>query len=964
MADRIGRADYELRADQTGLVNDLKDAEGKITASGDKVEKSAVGTGLAFKAAAATAAVGFGLMAKGAVEMESAQGKFQAATGASREEAIAFSKDMNSLMGTSAAVGKSFEQVTDAGVEVSRQFGVQGEEAKDLTEDMLAYSKVTGADAVQSTLQLEDTLSAYGLSAADASGFMDQLIASNQKFGTDAGPATLGVLQGMAPALQAMGMEIDDGIALLNAFEVAGVDAAGAQRGLNSAITNLPEGQTLEGFLQHLQDLRNQGIDPTAEAIEVFGNKAGAALALAIKPGGNALDDFRITAEEAAGTTEKAADDMLTTTDKIRMFADKVTGALRGLGQDIGPVLSGLGGVATLAAALPANLTKPLTDGIKATWGKVGGSTAVKGAIAAAGAIAGTIYGNASAAAEYLMDLVHEAWEKLMSAGPVRAAVAFAGTVAGGIYSAAATVAELLVGGMSKAWVAVGSPGSSVVMAAQAAGVTAGTAFMAGAAIGLPLAAHALAPAIRQGIEEGFGLEDKGWFHGTVIDSIGDFLSPDSPAATLLTQAGYTVGENGAVSIGDGFAGAAPTQAQRTADIMASETYQAWRLQETGYNAVGEETVDAIGTGVERSEPELARQMMALADAARQRAADKFYENALTIGRSVPTGIGQGMADESREIITAADNLRNILKNGLTPDEQASKVLGRKWINLFRQGLESEIPGAREAAFRLGVEGLQALSQGTIGTDEAKRIAQIAAGLYADGWDSREIMVALAAQGVGEEALRELARVSGWDDEAVEDALDYIDGLESKENAAGNAGEDLGETALDGANDQPWEAGGRNSAAAWIGAFGRTIDAREQGIINKLRSMSRAFIGQSPPPEGPLKDLDKGGYRAFSSWVDAGERALIEGRARLGGALTGLQPAFGLGAIPGTMSAMGGGGMVTMRVDVGGVNVNVTVDGGGDPVAIGDAVGDRVRAALDDVFATAERGTGLRWSEA
>src|SRR5687767_2735653 len=77
-----------------------------------KANKATTGFGLnaqtGFKVAGAAAAVGFGLMSKGALQMESAQGKFMAATGASREEAVAFSKDMNGLVGSAATVGMAF----------------------------------------------------------------------------------------------------------------------------------------------------------------------------------------------------------------------------------------------------------------------------------------------------------------------------------------------------------------------------------------------------------------------------------------------------------------------------------------------------------------------------------------------------------------------------------------------------------------------------------------------------------------------------------------------------------------------------------------------------------------------------------------------------------------------------------------------------------------------------------------
>lgn len=1049
MTDRIGRADYELRGDQSGLVNDLQSAEGKITQSGARVEKSAAGTGLAFKAAAATAAVGFGLMTKGAVEMEGAQGKFMAATGKSREEAVAFSKDMNGLVGTAGTVGMSFEKITDAGVEVARQFQVEGDEARDLTADMLAFSKVTGQDAVAATMGLEDALSAYGMEAGDAAGIMDILVASNQRFGTDAGPATLAVLQGMAPALQAMGADMGDGIALLNAFEVAGVDASAAQRGLNTAITELPEGQTLEGFLDHLQDLKNRGIDPTSEAIEVFGNKAGAALALTLKPGGNALDDFRVSAEDAAGAVDQAAEDMLTTGDKIRMFAEKAGSALRGLGQDLGPMLSGLGGVATLAAALPNNLTKPLTDGLKAVWGRVATSLPVKAAVGAASAAAGAVYSVGLKIGETLGTAVSAAWSRLgMSSSSTMKASSMAGRAAGVAFGVAAAAGAIFIGADlgRQFWRAVVETPDEVkrdidaslehlfsdsvnklmpddmkqrlrdeftiaVMGAYNAGADELTALIEGDKVAQLLVAkwqkgiHDETPELVAAFDEAWTRAvDAGNSYGKAteiamqaIEGMIDVTTLNAPrvgqAAAEITAttyaeyldqfwasgrygpplpeemwvaAGADVGEASAAALGNSFSDYLRIF-RESGQVGLPFTYEEWRTAayDAGINTVADGFGPGFNRGMDEAQDATAARWIAMAEFYQGVARAAFLKVGYDLGTAVPSSIGQGMADESRQLVDAADNLKDILENGLSPDEQKMKVLTGKWIKLFRNGITSEIPGAREATFRLGVEGLEALSQGTIGTDEAKRIAQIAGGLYADGWDSRQTMVALAAQGVGEEALRELARVAGWDDAAVDDAIAYINGIESQENAAENAGEDLGGAAYDAATDQPWNTGGSNSAGSWVSGFANKIDNKTSFLMRKLDGIAGAYQGFSPPKWGPLKDLDKGAGRVAQSWVDGFAGPIEKGVGRVQGLLHRYRPALSLASPEFGLGSMSGVGVTrSTTVNVGGITIPVTVTGGGDPDAIGTSVADKVREVLDDVFDVAERGSGLRWSEA
>jgi len=300
--------------------------------------------------------VAFGVMTKGAMEAERAQGDFMAATGATRAEAKLFVSGMDSLAGSVGSVGLSFEQISSAGTMVAQQFGTTGQATTDLTETVLEFSKVTKQDATQAAGQLEDTLTAYGLSASDAAGFTDKLVASSQKWGTDVGPTQLSVIQKMGPALTNLGGDMDDAIGVLNLFEASGGNATDAIRGLTSAAVKLPDGQNLDQFVEHLSDLKEQGLDPTTEAVKVFGNKAGLSLARAIQPGMDGMEDLTASAEEADGAVRTAGEAMMTTSDKIRGIADKMMAGAREIGQGFGPAITGAASLATLGGSLARSL--------------------------------------------------------------------------------------------------------------------------------------------------------------------------------------------------------------------------------------------------------------------------------------------------------------------------------------------------------------------------------------------------------------------------------------------------------------------------------------------------------------------------------------------------------------------------------------------------------------------------------
>lgn len=358
MAGPLGKLTAVLGLDAREFQGGLTDAQRTLQGFGVKVNPT-------FAAIGGAAALGFGLAAKGALQMEDAAGRFQAATGATHDDAVQFAKDMNGLVGTAGSVGKSFDSIYQTGIDVAQQFQTTGKDTQDLTGKFLDFAKATGQDASGAVLGIEDLLSAFGEPAERAGGLLDQLVASSQKFGTDTGPATVDALRGMAPALVAMGGSLDDGVGILNLFETAGLDAGSATRGLTTAVKMLKPGQDLNDLIAQIGSIE----DPTLrakEAMKLFGTRAGTGLANAIKPGMSSLDDFKVSVGDADGAASTAAENMLTTADKIKQFGDKAGAALRGIGADFGPLVSGLGAIGSLAAPFASKL-KDLFMGLAAS---------------------------------------------------------------------------------------------------------------------------------------------------------------------------------------------------------------------------------------------------------------------------------------------------------------------------------------------------------------------------------------------------------------------------------------------------------------------------------------------------------------------------------------------------------------------------------------------------------------------
>jgi hypothetical protein len=102
------------------LKDDASPTAAKVKGSFGDLAKTALSLG---------GAAGFGAITAGALQAEAAQGKFMAATGASREEAKQFVSGMDSLAGSAGAVGMSFDDIAAAGTMVEQQFGITGDKA-------------------------------------------------------------------------------------------------------------------------------------------------------------------------------------------------------------------------------------------------------------------------------------------------------------------------------------------------------------------------------------------------------------------------------------------------------------------------------------------------------------------------------------------------------------------------------------------------------------------------------------------------------------------------------------------------------------------------------------------------------------------------------------------------------------------------------------------------------------------
>jgi TP901 family phage tail tape measure protein len=356
-------------------------------------------SGLARAAIGALAGAGLGkafqMLSQDVLQTNELMARFAAVTGASAQDVRAMTDVLNALYRANTDSRESIVGVMQALATLQGVSTADAETMKRLTQAYLDFSKVTGVDAVQAVSAFDDVLDAWGLSADDAQRLMDALVVSHRQFGTSVEGA-LGALNRMAPAFQALGLDINTALGYINMFATAGIDAEGTARAFTQALNILSDtsetgqkklralaeaiglqGDEIEAFFalspaekfQVLTQAIASMEDPAQRAqlaIDLFGARAGPALANALSQSGGSLEQFKVDLAAVEGATAQASktiDSALTV--KLQLLGREIMGRASELAQQLGPAFQIVAALAGPLGPIIGGITGALSRG----WG-------------------------------------------------------------------------------------------------------------------------------------------------------------------------------------------------------------------------------------------------------------------------------------------------------------------------------------------------------------------------------------------------------------------------------------------------------------------------------------------------------------------------------------------------------------------------------------------------------------------
>ena len=339
----------------------MQDVGKKISEVGEKVK--GVGDAMTKKITAPIVTMGAASVAA-FKDVDSGLDTIKKKTGATGEALEEMEGIMERLATT---IPTSFDEAGAAVGEVNTRFSVTGEELEELSAQFIKFAKLNDTDVSSAIDKVQAAMAMFGVETDSAADVLDILNKAGQDTGVSMDTLSSSLLTN-GTALQEMGFGINTAAGFLANLEKSGVDASSVMTGLKKALQNATkQGKPLNEALAELQtEMEGAASDTEAaqKATELFGAKAGPAIAQAVRDGRLSFDEL---ANSVSGFSDSVSETFESTQDPIDNFTTALNAA-KLAGAEIGAVV--------LEQVAPAiTMAKDAIMSLKEKWGELSPET-------------------------------------------------------------------------------------------------------------------------------------------------------------------------------------------------------------------------------------------------------------------------------------------------------------------------------------------------------------------------------------------------------------------------------------------------------------------------------------------------------------------------------------------------------------------------------------------------------------
>jgi phage-related minor tail protein len=281
--------------------------------------------------------VGVGAAAiKSATTVEGAYATIRSGTGATGKKLDGLKGSFDRVFTN---VPESADTVGGAIADLNTRLGLTGQPLEDMTQQMLALSRITKTDVSNNIRTATRVFGDWGVEVGDQAGTLDMMFKASQTTGISLDQLNENLVKFGAPMRQ-MGFGLEDTTALLSKFEQEGVNSELVMGSMRIALGRMAkEGVTDSGEALRIMTERIKTAGSTGEAnalaLEMFGARAGPDMAAAIREGRFDIDELVASLGASGETIMGAAEDSETFGDRMRELGNKLTMALAPLGEEL-----------------------------------------------------------------------------------------------------------------------------------------------------------------------------------------------------------------------------------------------------------------------------------------------------------------------------------------------------------------------------------------------------------------------------------------------------------------------------------------------------------------------------------------------------------------------------------------------------------------------------------------------------
>lgn len=315
----------------------LEDYSKKVQGFSDATGK--IGSSLTKNVTAPIAAAGAGIMAVWA-QVDEGMDIIVQKTGATGD---ALEEMQNSARNIAKTIPTDFATAGSAVGEVNTRFHLTGQELEDLSAKFVRFAELNDTDVSSSVDNTQKVIEAFNLTAEDAGALLDTM----NKVGQDTGISMDTLSSSMvsnAASLKELGMSAADAAIFLGQCETSGVDTSSVMAGLKKALVNASkEGKSMKDALSELQNTMvnaESSSEAYNAAVELFGAKAGPALAEFCQNGKLNFDELGASLDDNLGSINDTFEATLDPADQFKLTLNELKDAGFEVGNALGPVLA------------------------------------------------------------------------------------------------------------------------------------------------------------------------------------------------------------------------------------------------------------------------------------------------------------------------------------------------------------------------------------------------------------------------------------------------------------------------------------------------------------------------------------------------------------------------------------------------------------------------------------------------